>query len=280
MEFGDQRRKVVSAMLAGWLWLIPAASAGEAALKLSFGETVLSFPQAILGARPDAIDLTIEKDPAYQRPMTYRAVPLLAILGTAADAGVDTIEARATDGFVSQLPMSLLTSSRSGGAVPWIAIEDPKAPWPNLPGKSQSAGPFFLVWQNPHGSNVGPEQWPYALVELTFVESPAHRWPQLAVTTSAGEIAPAQRGLPVFVKHCLACHKLDGAGEGTMGPDLSRPMSPTAYMTPDGLRKLIRDPKGVRTWPDQKMSGFNEKVLPASDLDDLVAYLTYMARPK
>jgi mono/diheme cytochrome c family protein len=277
-------RPSLRAMLVACLAMIPAvmipvlAHANDQALTLAFGSTKQSFAAADLMARPDAVDLTIDKDPAYKRAMTYRAVPLLALLANAIDSGADTIEARSTDGFVSQLPMSVIAAGRTGGSVPWIAIEDPAAPWPKLPGKSQSAGPFFLIWQNPERSNVGPEQWPYALVELTGVESPAHRWPQMAVTATGDDTASARRGLAVFVKHCLACHKIDGAGEGTMGPDLAKPMSPTAYLTPASLRQLIRNPKSVRTWPDQKMSGFNEKALPDADLDDLVAYLAYIAR--
>ncbi len=70
---------------------------------------------------------------------------------------------------------------------------------------------------------------------------------------------------------------MKGAGAADMGPDLGRPMSPTQYMTPEGLRALIRNPKAVRTWPQQQMPGFDATKLPDADLDALIAYLAYMA---
>jgi mono/diheme cytochrome c family protein len=136
-----------------------------------------------------------------------------------------------------------------------------------------TAGPFYIVWQNPERSGVVPEQWPYAVAELEGVESPAHRWPQLRLDASVPADAPARRGQEVFATFCLACHRLDGGGAATMGPDLGRPMSPTQYLTEPGLRALIRDPKSVRTWPEQHMPGFDEATLPEADLDAVIAYL-------
>ena len=54
-------------------------------------------------------------------------------------------------------------------------------------------------------------------------------------------------------------------------------MSPTQYMSAEGLRALIRNPKAVRTWPQQQMPGFDTTALPEADLDALIAYLTAMA---
>ena len=58
-----------------------------------------------------------------------------------------------------------------------------------------------------------------------------------------------------------------------MGPNLGRPTSPTQCFTDPGLRALIRDPKSVRTWPEQRMPGFDEARLPEADLEAVVAYL-------
>jgi cytochrome c1 len=54
-------------------------------------------------------------------------------------------------------------------------------------------------------------------------------------------------------------------------------MSPTQYFTPEALRKLIRNPKSVRTWPGQIMPGFDPSKISDADLDAVIAYLTYMA---
>ncbi len=255
-----------------------AAAAQELpTLTLSFGGEPHSFTATEVLARPDAATTAIPADVAYGRPMTFRAVPLLALIGNSADPALDTIEARASDGFVSQLPRALIEKGAAGGSVAWIAVEDPKAPWPNLPGKQVSAGPFYLVWEHPERSGIGSEQWPYQIAALTGVESPAHRWPQMAVDAGLPADAPARRGQEVFVVQCLSCHRMKGAGEGVIGPDLGEPMSPTQYLTVDGLRRLIRNPKSVRTWPRQQMPAFDSGKLPDADLDALLAYLAAMA---
>lgn len=114
---------------------------------------------AELLAQPDAVLLTFQ-DTVYPHPTSYRAVPLLPLLGDISGTAFDTLEARATDGFVSQIPLALIARGVSGGAVPWIAVEDPAQPWPALPRQSQSAGPYYLVWEHPERSAVSPEQWP------------------------------------------------------------------------------------------------------------------------
>lgn len=255
----------------------PAAGAEEPALTLTLGSSTRSFTAEDLIRRPDAGDITIPADVAYDRPMTYRAVPLLALLGDAAAAGLDTIEARASDGFASQIPLALIDKGATGGSVAWIAVEEPTQPWPALPGKEVSAGPFYLVWVDPQRSKVGNELWPYQLASLTAVASPGQRWPQMAVDASLPEDAPARRGQAVFFTQCLSCHRMKGGGASDVGPDLGQPMSPTQYMTPDGLRALIRNPKAVRTWPGQQMPGFDVAALTDEDLEALIAYLAHMA---
>ena len=265
--------------LAAGLSLPIAVRAEAPALTLSFGDEPRSVTAAELLARPDAASLTIRDDVAYGRPMTFRAVPLLALIGASADPALDTIEVRASDGFVSQLPRALVEKGASGGGVAWIAVEEPSEPWPNLPGKSVSAGPFYLVWEHPERSGVGNEQWPYQVAALTGVESPAHRWPQMAVAASLPSNAPARRGQEVFTAQCMPCHRMKGAGAADIGPDLGQPMSPVQYFTADGLRRLIRNPKAVRTWPGQQMPGFDAALLADADLDAVIAYLSAMAEP-
>lgn len=257
---------------------IAPLAAKENILAFSFGKGVLRLSAHELLIRPDAQTITIPADVSYRRAMTYRAVPLIALIGDVTKLGFNTIEARATDGFVSQIPAALVTQGASGGSVAWIAIEEPKAPWPNLPGKQASAGPFYLVWQNPELSNVGSEQWPYALAGLTGVEDPVRRWPQLAVDPSLPADAKEHIGQAAFIKNCIPCHRLNGAGESDTGPDLGRPMNVTAYMTAAGLHALIRDPKSVRTWPEQQMLGFGADKIPDAEIDALIAFLAYTAK--
>jgi len=244
-------------------------SAAPFSLIVSRGVEERQFSAAELLARPDAISLNVTGD-VYHGAVSYHAVPLLALLQGLIDTKFDTIEARTSDGFVSELPMSLITG---GGAVAWIAVEDLTQRWPSLPHESQTAGPFYLIWQHPERLGVSREQWPYQLVRLNLVESPPHRWPQLALPANS----PTRRGQALFLTNCLPCHRLNGGGESDTGPDLGRPMSPTRYLTDSGLRAIIRDPKSVRTWPAQRMIGFDRSSLPDADLEAIVGYLHVMA---
>jgi cytochrome c1 len=54
-------------------------------------------------------------------------------------------------------------------------------------------------------------------------------------------------------------------------------MNPTQYLTPQGLRALIRNPKAVRSWPQQLMPAFDAQRLSDTDLDAVIAYLQAMA---
>jgi mono/diheme cytochrome c family protein len=253
-----------------------AAHAAEPTLVISADGATRQWTAAALLANPDTKDLTVD-DVAYGRPMTYRAVPLLALLKDFVADRSDTLEAQASDGFATQIPLTLITAGASGGAVAWVAVEDPAHPWPVLPHVAASAGPFYLVWEHARHSNVRTEQWPYALASLTFTESPAHRWPQLAAPGDLPANAPARRGQEVFVIQCLPCHRLNGGGAGDMGPDLGRPMNATHYLSEAGLRAIIRNPRAVRTWPSQQMVGFDQTALPEADLDAVVAYLQAVA---
>ena len=263
--------------------VVCAAGTGQAddkALTIDLGSGLQRYTAATLLARPDVSQITVPNDVSYRRAMNYRAVPLISILKLPSDARPETLEARATDGFVSQIPLSLVRKGIDGGSQAWIAIEDPAMPWPNLPGKDASAGPYYLVWEHPDRSNIGSEQWPYALTAINGVAAPAQRWPQMAVGNDVPAGAPARRGQEVYIVQCLPCHRMKGAGAGDKGPDLGRPMNPTKYMTPIGLRMLVRNPKSVRTWPELQMPGFDETMISDPDLDALIAYLTYMAETK
>lgn len=274
MRLGLGRIFLLAAVILG---AVPA-SAAERVLTLSFGGEPRRVTAEELLARPDAATISIPNDLSYKRAMTYRAVPMLAVIGDAALRDADTIDARASDGFVSQIPAALIRKAAEGGSVPWIAVEDPSAPWPSIKGQSHSAGPFYLVWEHPERSSVGSEQWPFALAALTAVAHPLQRWPQLAVEEALSQDAPERRGQQSFITNCMPCHRLKGAGEGEIGPDLGQPMNVAEYMTAAGIRAIVRDPKAVRTWPKQQMPGFTAEQIPDGELDALVAYLEHLAK--
>lgn len=246
------------------------------------GKSTQLTAKALL-ARPDAAAPDIRgAGDIYHHAVPYRAVPLLsllAVIGGPSTDQFDTLEAEASDGFVSQIPLSLISRGANGGSVAWVAIEDPASPWPALPNAPESAGPFYLVWEHPERSGIGREQWPYRLVKLTLVAGPLRRWPQLAVSGAVPAGAPARRGQDVFIFNCIPCHRMKGGGASTNGPDLGLPMPVTRYLSDFGLRAIIRDPTAVRTWPDQRMIGFSKTALSEADVDALVAYLHAMSEP-
>jgi hypothetical protein len=48
-------------------------------------------------------------------------------------------------------------------------------------------------------------------------------------------------------------------------------MAATDYLMQGGFRALARNPKSVRTWPQQRMPAFSPSLLPDTDLDALLA---------
>ena len=143
----------VVALIASW-----PAGAAQPTLVITAGEKSREYTAAALLSRKDTVSLTVPDDVSYRRPMTYRVVPLLALLGGVQDDRFDTLEARATDGFVGQIPLALIAHGADGGAVAWLAVEPADTPWPQLPGKNLGAGPFYIVWTGASAAMIRSEQ--------------------------------------------------------------------------------------------------------------------------
>ena len=169
-----------------------AAQAAEPDLVLRVGERQVSIARPALLAHPAMREVEIA-DPSYRRPMRYRAVPLAALLQGFTIPDGATLEGKATDGFVAQIPLK--PALGQGAAQALIAVEPADAPWPRLPGKTLSAGPFYLVWLNEKSQGIGPEQWPYQLASLAIVQPPERRWPQIAVLPNP-KLPPTPARLP------------------------------------------------------------------------------------
>lgn len=259
-------------LLMGWIALPLAA----AQLTLDLGGAPHVLDTAALLARRDARAVSIRDDVAYHRTMRYRAVPLRALLEGVAPT--DHLQFVASDGFAAELPAALLWNA--AGSTAWLAIEEPREPWPALPGKEASAGPFYLVWTRPRAAGIGPERWPYQLTTIRRLPGVAARFPALLPDPGLADDSPIRRGFAVFQSTCLACHTLNGAGDARLGPDLNLPYGPTEYLRADLLRAYLRDPQSLRRWPQARMPGFDARVLPDADLDALLAYLRHMTARK
>ncbi|HEN8707828.1 MULTISPECIES: cytochrome c [unclassified Pseudomonas] len=258
------------------LALLLSLPLSAAQLHLELGATPRQWSSAELLGHPEARDISIEQDVSYKRPMHYRAVPLATLL-----EGVnarDHLQAVALDGFAAEMPAAALL--QPGPARAWLAVEDPGKPWPPLGQGKPSAGPFYLVWTAPQASGIRPEQWPFQIATLRKLAPVDQRFPALLPDPKLPADSPVRQGFALFQQNCLVCHRLNGAGDGQVGPDLNVPYNPTEYFQPVYLRKLIRDPQSLRRWPQAKMPGFAESVLSEQELDALLAYLGHMATRK
>ena len=252
--------------------------AGGPTLTVSADGIVHSFDRDALLARADVLEITTSRDVAYRAPRTYRALALAKLFeGVAIPPGA-VVEAAAQDGFVTQIPSELVYAN--DGIVPYMAIEAADTPWPPIPGKDRSAGPFYIVWLGDRASSVPMMKWPYQVISLSVQEAPARRWPSLAVDPMLPLLDPARDGQTLFVNKCFTCHTINRAGSASAGPDLNLPMNPTEYFTDAGLRALIRDPRSVRVWPEQRMPSFAKEDLSDEELGLILAYLRHMADRK
>ena len=247
------------------------AFADEAYLSLTFGDRTERLSRTELLSSPDLRVIDVPANAGNQRPMSYQAIPLANLISKPTS---ESVQFMTTDGFVANIPSVLLY----GPSQPWLAIESPQAPWPLMDRDGLSAGPFFLVWLMPENAGISPEQWPYRIIGISEVPALEKRFPALLPKTSAN--SPERRGLRVFVNNCSTCHKLNGAGDAAVGPDLNAPHNPTEYFQEPFLRKLIREPASVRDWGQRTMPGFSPSVLTDSQLDDLLTYLRQMARQR
>ncbi len=225
---------------------------------------------------PQTQTITVPDDVSYKRDMQYRALPLAVLLNGIKTA--DHLQAVALDGFAAELPAAPLLNSQ--GAQAWLAIEDPAQPWPALASGKPSAGPFYLVWTHPEAGRISPEQWPFQVASIKRLAPVAERFPALLPDPALAANDPINQGFALFQKNCLACHRLNGAGDAQFGPDLNIPYSPTEYFGGEFLKRYIRDPQSLRQWPQAKMPGFSPAVLPDAELQMLIGYLQHMAGRK
>jgi mono/diheme cytochrome c family protein len=263
-----------------FLLLAGLARADEPTITVTVGNDTHSFTRGELLARTDATTVEVARDVTYRMSMTYRAVPVVSLLAEMTLPPDNVIEAVALDGFVAHLPLDLVLNTDDSKAVAWLAIEPADHPWPAIPQKDASAGPFYIVWTGAEVDSIRSEQWPYQVEKLASEPSPALRWPGLAVGSALPPTDPVRAGQDLFVVQCLPCHKLNGAGASDVGPDLNLPQNPTEYLTPQGLHDLIRDPKAVRAWPAMTMPPFPLDHVSDREIGLIAAYLKHMAGKK
>ena len=245
-----------------WIFAILAcaslqARASDTVLEIVSGQQHLSLSQSQLLARSDARTVSVP-DSDYKLHYThFKAIPVASLFKDVAIPESAVVQFRSIDGFSAVLEKSRLFNPDPKASKAFLAIEDPKRPWPELPGKAASAGPFYLVWTNPQASSIGSEEWPYQIASFTILTDARDVFPKIYPADDAP--AAIQNGFKSFQRNCFPCHKMNGNGAGSIGPDLNLPMNPTEYLQSSALKALIRDPASLRSWPQRAMSGFSRR---------------------
>ena len=254
------------------------AFAADATLEIIADQGRLTFSQSQLLSRGDLRTISIS-DSEYKRQFTrFKAIPIANLFKGLTIPELAVVQCNSTDGFSANLEKTRLFSTDPRASKAFLAVEDPRAPWPHLAGKTMSAGPFYLVWEDPQASAIGSEEWPYQIASFRILPDPRSVFPKIYPGADAG--ANAQNGFKSFQKNCFACHRMNGNGAGSIGPDLNLPMNATEYFQAKALVSLIRDPASVRTWPRRMMHGFPEGAISDGELSDLITYLRYMSMRK
>jgi mono/diheme cytochrome c family protein len=228
---------------------------------------------------PQLEELRINAAAYRKEPRTFAVVPFAVILKKCfAVENSARIEFVARDGYTANIAASLLLNTAPGQSVAYLAIEAPAKPWAVYAGGPDTPGPYALVWKNPEASKIGREQWPFKFDRIVVAGPVESQYAQIVPDRKAREFERLNEGFHVFVKNCLACHKLNRVGPGVMGPDLNYPMSPTRYFAPGILRQYIRNPQSVRSHPRSAMGPFTPEMISDAELDNLILYLTDMAQ--
>lgn len=219
-------------------------------------------------------------DVTYKNKLTvFQAIPVSELLKDVKFKDGEMLQFTCLDKFSAPIDKDKLLSKDPNKAIAYLAVEDPKKPWPIVKKKKGSAGPFYLIWKNAAASNIGTEEWPFQLASFTVKGSLRETYPLIHPSETSS--ADAKQGFQVFTKNCFACHKMNGQGSAEMGPDLNLPMNPTEYWQPKAFEKLVRDPRSVRSWPTlQMVVHFPESAISATEMKQLWAYLEQMAKQK
>ena len=96
-------------VLLSLLLVLPNALA-DPVLNILIGGASRQFGRDELLLRPDVASIEVANDVSYRKTMSYRAVPLSALLARINPPADSVIESVALDGFAAQLPFDLLVN--------------------------------------------------------------------------------------------------------------------------------------------------------------------------
>ena len=255
----------------------------EARLKIKVGSEVREFTRADLLRLPELKQMKVDSDPTYPRAhLVYDAVPLAVLFKGLNIDQSGSLNFVCQDGFSAPMPAARLLNRDPKGSIAYLAVENPSSPWPHVKSKgpSPTAGPFTLIWENPKASKISGEEWPFQLVSFESSAPIEAQYPHISPEANVPEDSSIRKGYGLFKQNCFVCHTMNGEGSSALGPDLNIPYSPTEYLLPGFIEKLVRNPQDVRHWPQSKMSHFDKTALSDADLTAIISYLEHKAKHK
>jgi mono/diheme cytochrome c family protein len=212
------------------------------------------------------------------KSIAFSAIPLHKLFETIKLKKEETLIFKCSDGFSAPMDTKMFLNASKKNSMAYLAIEDDKKPWPLIPGKNTSAGPYYIIWKKPELSKVKQEQWPFKVVGFEIKESFNNLYKSIIPHKKSD--LPALAGFKVFKNNCFVCHTMNGIGESNLGPDLNIPLNPTEYFQKGIIKKLIRNPQSVRKWEKSLMSSFSKDEISDEEIDHLISYLKYMSKRK
>jgi mono/diheme cytochrome c family protein len=250
-------------------------------LTIKSGKITKKLKRADLLKLPGLKEMTAPGEPTYtSQTIKYKAVPMKEVFKGIKYTPGSIVQFKCLDGYSAPLASERLLNEDPNGAIAYLAIEPADQKWPFLKNGKDTAGPFYVIWENPQKSKIGPEEWPFQLVSFEFKTSLKSQFPNIFPKDGLAKDGEVMKGFAGFQKNCFACHTLNKEGASKVGPDLNLPFNPTEYMEEEYLVKLIRNPQDVRHWPQSKMPGFKKEDLSDDDIHDIVGYLEHMADRK
>ena len=217
--------------------------------------------------RPQNISLY---DLHYLTNKNYLAFPFVSVLQTVygqsiSDSKELSLVFRATDGYEA-----VINTSRFNEGQAFLAFQDlDHSGWSALPNHGgETAGPYYLVWEDTINTAQKGFPWPWAIEEIIMVNRDLRY--KAIVPDSSITNNDIDQGFDIFMSRCTSCHALDGYG-GTIGPDLNSPQNILTYRTEHMVREMILHPSKYRTG---KMPDFVD--LKGESLDHLISYLSYL----
>lgn len=257
-----------AALLLSWACVRPDADARFRGITESPSQRAADAPtpRALIDLRElsDEAPLVVKRvfDPMLKEYRSYRGYDLESLLapvlaGHRPQPGTLVIF-HCADGYKATL--DLYGSTLSSGLLAVRSAND-EALWEAPARGSVEIGDFYLLWSDPE--LPWAKSWPY---QVESIEVGELRELLAAALPRGGR--RAERGFEIFYQRCISCHSSHLIG-GTIGVELSVPVSVTRYWVRPQLKRFIRNPAAFRA--RSRMPSFED--LTDQDLEDLLRYL-------